>query len=449
MKTKSLLSLLVMAVVLCFNSCKKETVDVTRLLESVPSSAAGVVVFNVESLLGDAGCKVKGHEIQPGEEIRELLKNATSERQQEMMALFNGESGIEPKGAVIFYDSNRSFLTFALYDVDKFCSFVEKQSSSSFTDAGSGVKICGNTAVKGAQAWVCLTSGKRIDADAITSYASLGTSQSFLVTPMGEKLLTSEDDIRGWALLNTFMSEMLDRRDRNMATLGLGFLFEDAEAVKFSVDFKKGEMEAEAVVLNDKGKPAKYKFPSDKVDVSTLKTLGSTCDAMMAFTITPKLVKKFDQLGNALGGALFGDLGSTFMNIDGTVGIVSCGSSESQSVNGVITTKGDVSSTLRDLVSTYMGPVSMDGKLLKFSKGDVSGKLPVEECAEELKGCCLGLVTDPSGFDSAGLGESAPGGFKKFVVKMKPESGGIELELELTTVDPKENALLTLLKSYK
>lgn len=427
------------------SSCKKETIDVTRLLTSVPSSAAGVVVFNMEGMLEDAGCKIKDHDVIPGEDVKKLLDKIQGPRQKEMMMLFEGNTGIEPKGALVFYDSNRSFLTFCLYDVDKFYEFIEKNKGASFTDAGSGVKICDNVAVKGSQAWVCLSSGKKIDVDAIASYASLNSAQSFLVTPMGEKLLTNEDDIRGWAILNTFLDDILTRRDKNMFTLGMGFLFEGGESVKFSVDFKKGELESEAMILNNKGKPAKYQLPSDKVDVATLKSLGSTCDAMMAFVVTPKLIKKFDQLGAAFGGALFGDLGDTFKNIDGTVGLISSGEEESQSVNGVVTTKGDVSKTIKDMISEYMGPVSMDGKLLRFSKGDVKGALTVEECAEALKGSCLGIVVDASGFNSIGYGQQATAGFKTIAIKLNPEDGGLEFEVEATTTDPKENSLLTLM----
>lgn len=444
------ISLLFMTLILMVaTSCKKETVDVTELLKTVPSSAAGVVVFNMEGMLKDAGCKIKGHEIIPGNEVKEKITKLTkSEGKEDFMMLFNGETGIEPKGAVVFYDTNRAFLTFALYDVDKFTTYVEKKSSYSFTDAGAGVRVCDNIAVKGAQAWVCLTSGKRIDADAIISYAGLSSSQSYLVTPIGEKLLTDEEDIRGWAMLNVFMNQILSRRDKNMLNLSLGFLYEDAESVKFSVDFKKGEIEAEAVVLNEKGKRAKYQLPSDKVDVNTLKTLGTTCDAMMAFTISPKLIKKFDQLGQAFGGVLFGNLGEAFKNIDGTVGIVVSGSGANQSLNGVVTTKGDISQSLKDMVSEYMGPINIDGKFMRFSKGDMQGSLNVAECAESLKGSCLGIVVDASEIGAIADSEQAPAGFKEIVVKFKPEDGGLELDLEIHTIDANENALLTALKAF-
>lgn len=448
MRQRNFVALLLLAVIVVFNSCKKETVDVTDLLKSVPSSAAGVVVINMEGVLNDAGCKIKDHQITPSEDIMRLVDKAGSEDKKNILLLFDGSTGIEPKGAVVFYDSNRSYLTFALYDVNKFCSFVEKSDGKEFSDEGNGVKVNGNIAVKGAQAWICLTNGKKIDSDAIASYSSLATSQSFLTTEMGEYLLTDGSDIRGWALINTFLNEMLSRSERSMATLGIGFLFEEAESVKFKTDFKEGEMELEAVVLNDKLKPAKYLLPTEKVDVSQLKNLGSTCDAMMAFTLNSKLIKKFEQIGAAFGGALFGDLSEMFNNVDGTVGLISSGEGVGESMCGFITTKGEISPTLRDFISKQIAPISQEGKILKFSKGDVKGHLTVADCAEELKGCNMGIVFDATGLNSVGYGNTAPGSFKSMAIKFSPESGGLEIEVEIKSNDPKENILKTILKSY-
>ena len=137
-----------------------------------------------------------------------------------------------------------------------------------------------------------------------------------------------------------------------------------------------------------------------------------------------------------------------FKNVDGTVGFIS-GQNSMDSMAGVLTTKGDVSQELKDLISTQIAPVSQDGKYLRFSKGNISGGLSVAECAEELKGCCLGIVTDASGLNNVGYDSKNVSGFKDLILKFKPESGGLEIELEINTADKNENALLTLLKSYK
>lgn len=448
MKKINIIPLLLAVLMLGLGSCKKETVDVSELLATVPSSAAGVIVMNVEDMLEDVGCKIKNHVVTPGKEVLDIINKNTSLNRQDFMMLLDGETGIEPKGAVIFYDANRTYLTFALYDVEKFVKYVEEKNGGKFIEEGNGVKVNGQIALRGSQAWMILNKKRNIDADAIAAYATLGNSQSFLVTPNGEKLLVEEDDIRGWAMINTFVNELLNRSERSMFTLGLGFLFEDAESVRFKVDFDKGELESEAVVLNDKGKPAKYLLPSEKIDVNTLKSLGENCEAMMAFTVNPKLIKKFDQILSAFGGSFFGNLNDMFKNVDGTVGFIS-GADNMETISGVVTTKGEVSKELKDLISNQIAPVSQDGKYLRFSKGAVSGALKVAECAEDLKGSCLGIVSDASGLNSVGYNENAVPGFKNLVLKFKPESGGLEIDLEIKTANPNENSLLTLLRNPK
>lgn len=446
MKISKLTWAIAALLVLGLSACKKNTMDVTELLKSVPSSSAGVVVFNLEEMLEEAGCKVKDHKIEPGKELQKIISSASIEHQKEIASIFDGNSGIEPKGAVVFYDSNRTYLTFSLYDETKFCEMISSQRNASFKEETSGVKICENVAVKGTQAWICLSSTK-IDADAIAGYSSLVTSQSFLVTSMGEKLLVDENDIRGWALIDTFSRQMLDKGRFNALTLGLGFFYEDAESVEFKVDFDEGEMELEAMVLNSKGKPAKYQLPAEKIDVATLKGIGGTCDAMMAFTINEKLIKKLDKVSPLLANTFFGKLTETFKNIDGTIGIVVAGAGSTLTTRGVVTTKGDVSPSLSNVISENLGSISIDGKYLRFSKGDTPGKLDVEKCAEDLKGCCVGIVGTTSEMKSFGIDPGMSSDFDRVAIKLKPESGSMEFEIEIKTTNPKENSILTFLRN--
>ena len=77
--------LMLALLMLTFNACKKNTVDVTDLLKTVPSSAAGVMVINVESLLDESGCKVKDHEITPSEEVKKLFEKSSGSQKEYMM----------------------------------------------------------------------------------------------------------------------------------------------------------------------------------------------------------------------------------------------------------------------------------------------------------------------------------------------------------------------------
>lgn len=444
MKSRHYVFALMAMMLLVFNSCKKNTVDVTDLLKTVPSSAAGVVILNMESMIEDAGCKIKDNAVVPGKEVKAMLEKQGTVAQQDWEIFFKGDTGIDPRAAVVFFDSNRMFITFLLYDVDKFVAFVEKEGGSKFENESNSVKVCGNTALRGSQAWVCLSSHKRIDADAIEGYANLSTSQSFMVTPIGEKLLVEENDIRGWAKFDTFLNE-LPRSQRSSVALTKGFLFNDAESVKFKMDFEEGELEAEAIILNDEGKPAKYQLPADKVDVSSLKSLGGNCEIMMAFTVNSKLVKKLEQISAAFGGSIFGDPGELFKNVDGTIGLVSSGDKLDSAMKGFVTTKGEVSKDLRDIISRMVAPVSEDGKYLRFSKGEVTGNLSVEKAAEELKGSCFGMVIDASAMSGLNLGKDVTGGIQSFMLKFEPESGGLEIKIEVKSTNSKENFLKSMM----
>lgn len=437
--------ILMLGTALVFNSCKKNTVDVTDLLKTVPSSAAGVIVFNTESMLDGLGCKIKDNKVTLGAELQAVINEHSGNEQDAIMALFNGDSGVDPKALVLFYDSNRAYLTMWLYDEEKFYAFAEKEGEEKFVDMGGGLKVMGNTAVKGGQAWICISPRKRLDADAVTSYSKLNASQSFLVTPMGEELLVSEDDVRGWVLLDVFTSDLLSRQNRSMATMGSSFLFENAESIKFSVEFEKGKVELESIPLDSNYKPAKYKLPASKIDVAQLKTLGESCDGLMAFTVTPKLAKKLGEISKMFGGLFFGDAEAFLKNIDGTVGLIGSGNfDENMSLSALIDTKGPLSQDLKNFLSEYVGNLSEDGNLVRVKKGNVSGSLNVAEAAEALKGCCMGIVLDQSQLDSFGNIDTK--GFSYIAFKLDPEGGGIEFKVEGVTQNKDEYSLLTILK---
>ena len=213
------------------------------LLKTVPSSAAGVVGIHLKSLAEDAGCKVNDNEIKPGKEVLALMEKMSDNEKGQLLNLLNGGAGIQPDAAVVFFDANRTFLTLSLYDVVKFKDFVKKDKMDDFSDEGSGVQVCNNIAIKGNQAWICLSSTKRIDPDAIAAYASLSESQSFLNTDMSKIILEEDADIVGWSKFNNILSNLMSRSERTKAAMAAGLLFEDVDAVSFEIDFEKGELE--------------------------------------------------------------------------------------------------------------------------------------------------------------------------------------------------------------
>ena len=432
-------------------SCSEDRTDMTGLLSTVPSSSSAVMAIDLKSILQDMGCKVNGNEIKPGKEFSENLKTMGENDKTKILEFFNGESGISPESSVIFFDSNRMFFTMALADAGKFCSYVANSNGQPFIDEGNGVKVNGNIAVKGSQTWICLSSGKRIDADAIVGYSSLKSSQSFISSEMAEKFVEPNSDIVGWGHLKVILDSFMSRSNVSIMNLAAGFLFDDASDIFFSVDFKSGEMKATAMLLNEKGKPAKYLLQAEKIDTKAIETLGENCDALLALTLTPKMVKKLEKAGSALGGNLFGDLGELLNNIDGTIAVASS-SFETQvtpNFTGLITTKGEVSLQLKDLISPFVGSLREDGKYLRFSQGTLSGPLPVKECVNQLKGSCFGLVADLNGLDFNGLGGQNANFFNSLAFTLSPESGSLELKLVLKAIDKKENILVTILRAIR
>ena len=224
---------------LLITGCKKDIPDLSGLLKTVPSSAAAVAGINIRGIIEDLGCKVDGNVIKPGQEVKQLMENLKESDKTDLLALFDGDSGIVPECAVVFVDANRTFLTLSIYDTQKFKATITEGDNKEFVDQGNGVEICGNIALKGSQAWVCLSSNQ-IDPEGIAAYASLSQSQSFLNTDMSKPLLESESDITGWGNFNSVLSVLLGRGDSNMAKMGVGILFEGVEALEFTLDFKKG-----------------------------------------------------------------------------------------------------------------------------------------------------------------------------------------------------------------
>ena len=165
---------------------------------------------------------------------------------------------------------------------------------------------------------------------------------------------------------------------------------------------------------------------------------------MMAFGLNQKLVKKIEEVNSALG-SFFGDMNENLKNIDGTVGIISGEFGTDTPISGVITTKGELSTSLRSLIMEH-SDLQEDGKYVRFHKGEVKGGLSVSECAEELKGSILGMVFSSSYVNEMGGGGSLTGCFKYVVFKMSPEDGGLEIKFEAKTDNPKENVLLTIVK---
>lgn len=70
---KAVLLCLLVALMPLFNSCKKEPLDISDIIGTVPASAGFVGGLNIRSLLEKAGCDIDGTEIKPGKDLEEWI----------------------------------------------------------------------------------------------------------------------------------------------------------------------------------------------------------------------------------------------------------------------------------------------------------------------------------------------------------------------------------------
>lgn len=445
-RTLSLNGLIVLCLLFNLVSCQKEKADTSDLLATVPSSASAVVGINLRSLLEHVGCKVSDKGVEPGKELKKIMesnKNLPSTISQIINIAFTGESGVSPSGAIVFYDAYNGYATFALQDVDKFRQFIEKETGSSFSDKGNGVFVCDKVAVRGAQAWVCLTSYNTIDEKAILAYSSLSSSQSFLQKDIASSIAEMEHDFVGWCQLGMLLKDVFlfhSFQDRAYVGLIMNFIFEDPDSINLFGDFLEGRFTMNVSVLNTKGKLAKYLLPSDKIDQEIVNSIGSESDLLIAAAIPNSFVTKLSQNGKSLLGSAFTPMLEALKCVDGTFALA-VGGENDKSVSGVVQTDGKPNLTFLTLISNMLAPTRNDGKNVRFSQGTLSGALNISQTSDLFKnamvGACVSENHPASSFSPA---------VKSMALTVSPKSGSLETEIIVLAKDAKVNILQSLLK---
>lgn len=425
------------------NSCTKEAVSTEDLLSTVPSSAGFVVGLNTSAMLEKAGCKVDGSSVKPGEDVEAWLErsNGISDAgRKSARLLLTGESGLNPGAALLFSDAYSIYLTALVSDTGKFTDFVENMTGEKFADE-NGVQICANVAMKGAQAWMCVSSHNTIDSKTVDSFASLSRERSFLSNTYSSHIASMKSDIVGWADLKSVMRYGLTSGRLSSINLLTGMLFENATALSFSADFTKGKATATINVINDKGEPARYLLPVSRIDVPTVKTLGEKANVVAAASISKDLVKKIENMGASLGGQMFSLFIDALKPLDGTLAIASGSRSDlDSSLSAVITTDGSPSRDLMSMLSSF-GQTSVEGKLVKVTNGTLEGALQIATAADAMKGAVMAIAVDMT---SPGSGAA---GVDYATIALVPDGIGLRCDISAAGSNPSENILLTLIKS--
>jgi len=437
----SLCAMLIVSLLFSLNSCKSDSsADISDLLSTVPNDASAVAAFNLRSIVEKTGSKIDGSKVVPGKELSALIEN--SGKSSGFSRFFTKDYGIEPETAVIFVEGQDTYLSGYLARPESFRKAVEEETSSSFTKEND-VETCGNYAMKGNQFWQKISHRNSISASEISRFTSLSEKLSFLSGNYGETLSELDHDIKGWGnITGMFNVAQLDFQSKSMARMAIESIFTDAEDLAFHVDFEKGKMSSSMLILNSKGKPAKFNFPAEKIDVSVVKHAGTSADMILAMAISPKMIEQLKEQTDGKGISVLGMVLPALSSIDGTAVIE--GRNGAHDIAGVISTKGEGTAPLSDLLTSALEcTVTKDGRLLRFSRGTVAGRITNEEAADKLKGAIFGLVTTTDGFGD----DPAENPIDNVAVTLTSHESSIRLNAIAEGKEKKENILLSLIKS--
>lgn len=441
MTKKLLYPLFLLALLLPLSSCRnEEAADAEDLLATVPADASLVAVVNLHNILDNAGCKVDGSKVVPGDGLKDIIATkATAGSRQKIKALFDGESGIDPSVAVLFMEGGYSYLVGQLADAGKFKSYIEANEKAKFTATGD-VACLRETAVKGNRFWVNL-GASGIDPRTVDSFTELSEKQSFLSNAYCDKLLKVENAVEGWASISGLMNTAdFDFQKKAMAQVALQTVFQDPCDVAFSVKFEKNTCTMDYAPLNSKGKPAKSNFPTDRLDVKSIASIGGTADVVGGLAISQKMVQTLQKSASEKGPSVFGIYLQSLSCLDGTSGVAL--GTKDNAYSAFFTTNGKNVASLEDMLGSIVGtsPVR-EGNVLRLRKGAVSGPLDVSKAAGNLKGAMIGFT---GRVDRAG-------GMPPFdmTFMLVPADGSLRVVLKASTLDPKEKFLLTFLKNMK
>lgn len=447
MKSKSLLVLIVVALLApIFQSCNKAPeANASDLLATVPADVSLVAVINSGSILQKMGCTVSEQSVTAGEQLQSVITNIKNKEDKAIFeSLLSGDAGVDPRVLVVFREGYYTYLTGVANDPAKFKKFFETNLSLSWATENS-IDFAGNVALAENQFWVNFDN-RNIDINEIRHFNTLSESQSFLSNPYAVNLSSIVSDVAGWGnlmgLLNTSINDFATRA---MVQTSLQFIFEDPQAFGFIANFDNGEAVTRINALNGKGKNAKYLLPDDVVDLPTIASIGGMSDMLVAINIPGKLIEQLKKDTGSKAPSLFGVFLQSLGSVDGTFAAAISG----ENMSAVITTDGKDPNSITSFVNSIDPEVNtvIDGKIIKVTKGKVTGKLNVEQSSELFKNALAGIVT--YGIDGHNKG-AAPIFSEKFdatfSLMLLPEGNSVRIETKIKTSDKKENILLQMLQ---
>lgn len=400
--------------------CSKDrSADVRGMLQTIPADASMVAVADIETLAKETGCKIDGSKVIVSENVKNALTSSSQGNNTSLVALL--ESGaIEPSVAALFAEGYNTYLTGYVADTDKLKEWAEKEFGENFAADGDS-ETCGNILVNGDRFWVCTSSRNTINAQDVKHFKSLSEKQSILVNDVVASLETLDHTLAGWGDIKGCLNAMgMDFATRATAAMMIEAIFTDAVEFSWSADIEKEGIEADMNILNTKGGIAKFNFPTSKIDPSVIESLNCTASAIAAIGVSPDMIKKLKEETGTKSLSVLGMVAGMLQCVDGTCAVASSGE---DTMSGIISTTGHGTSDLSQLLQDYSGmQVSMEGKMMRFGKGEVSGDLTSQTAAAKLKGAMAGVVI------SGDVNKESK--FETITFTLHPEKGGLSAHID-------------------
>ncbi len=435
---KKLYLLTVVAMVMIMTGCRKDnSADVRELFKSVPGTSSFVAVVNIESLIEKSGSDISDGAVKPSAELEAAINSAKGGDNENIKAILNGDSGIEPSVSVFFADGYALYNTGLLASTSKFEKWVQNESGEEWKE-DNGIRYNGVVALKDNRYWWVLKGRSSIDPAVVRNYLALSGNQSFDGGRFADRLADSDKDVIGWCDINGALNvTSLGFEEKTILKMVSGTLFTDAAYSMFDMDFVKGEVKVQASVLDSNGKDARFNFDAGKIDTRMVSSLGGQADVLAAVAIPSKLVEQLrEQTKGQM--SMLGVMLNSLSCVDGTLAVAF---SQSQNgVKGCVQTNGGNTGDLMSLLSEMDLTPRLEGKTVEFSKGTLSGGMGVSDMGDMLKGATMGFVV-------AGTAVNKSDNFEKVVFKLVPEGKSVKLIVEGFARDGKSNSLVTILKS--
>ena len=430
--------LLVLFPIVGLSSCGKSEADAGELLAMVPSDAGAVAVVNVRSLLEKGGAKFDGNSFAPTEE---MLRAAATDSTNFFAEFIEGKSGIEPACAVIFSEGEGVFCLAPLADPASFKKVAAERLGTAFVSS-EGVEVCRNFAVKGNTVWGRLDR-QEIRPDEVNRFSSLSSSQSILSVKNASRLAEFSADIEGWANIAALLNNSgMDFSSRGMTTMALQTLLKDPSDITFTATSEKGRMQIEATIIDSKGNRASLQIPTAEIDPETIAGISASGETVIACGVSQKLIKSLRKEVDNNGISMLGIIMQSLGSLDGTSAAVL--GRDGNSLAGVISTTGENTLPLTNLLNESGLSVTVDGKLLRIisNDGQPSGPLNPSDIAPLFKKAMFGVV-------AAGSLSQKTSALKidRTALMFSPDNGGLKLSMDIYAGSEKVQFMASLFEA--